>query len=156
MATTTSPSTKSSDMPWIIGSGLIFVPTVAWILSSGKGEKHAHPTPKGSKENTNVAEEVKESSKEHSPEPVTSEQTPEPVSEEEPAEAAPESSTSESAVSDDEGVLVSKEEVEESINKAVDADVPKEAKAAESTEATSPEPAPTPSESEPAKETKSH
>jgi len=49
-------------------------------------------------------------------------------------------------------VVISKEDLEESINKAVDADAPKQAKAAEVTEATSSEPAPAPSETEPAKD----
>jgi len=150
MATTTLPSKQSSDMPWIIGSALVFLPTIAWILSSGKGGDHAHhPAPN---EHIKVAEAIKEASKEHAPEPVVPEPTPEPVAEEKPDESTPETRTPESVVSDDEGVVISKEEVEESINKAVDADVPKEAKVVEVTEATPSEPSPTPSESEPAKE----
>lgn len=142
MATNTSQSTQSSDMPWIIGSGLVFVPTVAWILSSGKGDKHVHHSPKASTEHGKTT--VKDTPNEPVPEPVAVTPAPEPVPEEKPAEPALEPSASESVVSDDDGVVVSNEEVEESINKALDADVPKEAKIAEANEA--------PSEPEPTKE----
>jgi len=149
MATDSSHSKQSSDMPWIIGSGVVLVPTVAWILSSGKGEKHAHHAPKN---HAKVAEAVKEVPEESTAEPVTTESTPEAVPEEKPAEVTSEPSASESTISDDDGVVISAEEVEESINKAVDADVPKEAKVVEVAEETSPGSPPTSSESESVKE----
>jgi len=144
MATTASPSTKSSDMPWLIGSGLVFIPATLWILSSGKGKDHSHPASNASKKHAEAAEAVEEASEEPTPETSTVEPTPEPVPEEQPAEATPEPSATESVVSDDDGVVISKEDLEESINQAIDADVPKEAKAAE--------PAPAPSEAEPAED----
>jgi len=151
MATNASPSTQSSDLPWIIGSGLVFVPTIAWILSSGKGEKHANHAPKAPNEHVKAAGAVKDAPEEPVPEPAA-EPTPGPVPEERPAEATPEPSVTESVVSDSDAVVISKDDLEESINRAVDADAPKEAKAVEATEATSSDPAPAPSESEPVKD----
>jgi len=149
MSSTTSPSSQSSDLPWIIGSGLVFVPTVAWMLSSGNEKKHDHHAPKASKEHVKVAEAVQEVPTASVPEPPAAEPAPEPAPEEKPAETTPEPSAAESTVSDDDGVVISEKELEESINKAVDADAPKEAKAVETVEAMSSEPAPAPSESQP-------
>ncbi|KAF9783254.1 hypothetical protein BJ322DRAFT_1069828 [Thelephora terrestris] len=149
MSTNSSQSKQSRDMPWLICSGLVFVPTIAWILSSGKGEKHAHPHPKTPKDQGEIAEAVEDVPKEAAPEPDTIEPPPEPVSEDKSPEITPETTAPESAFSDDDGVVISAEEVEESINKAIDADVPKEAKTGEVTEDTSPKPSPAPSESEP-------
>ncbi|KAF9646050.1 hypothetical protein BDM02DRAFT_319882 [Thelephora ganbajun] len=119
MSTTSSPSTQSSDLPWVIGSGLVFVPTIAWILSSGKGKGHAHHGSEVPEEHVKVAEEVKEALEEPVPESIAAEPTSEPVPEEKPAETTPESSATESVVSDDDGVVISKEDLEESINRAI-------------------------------------
>ncbi|KAI0304461.1 hypothetical protein B0F90DRAFT_1258819 [Multifurca ochricompacta] len=97
---------KSNDTPWIIGSALVFVPTIGYLLSPS-----ARPKP-------------------HKPHSATSHGETHVPAENTPKASSPQESTKnqdEGTVSDDEGAEVPVEEVKASIAQAVTEDAPKEA-----------------------------
>ncbi|KAI0283935.1 hypothetical protein BGY98DRAFT_949637 [Russula aff. rugulosa BPL654] len=99
---------KSSDTAWMIGSALIFIPTIGYLLSPSARSKphHAHNAtghgqPHAPAENTSTAPQA--------PEPIKNEET----------------------IADDEGTEVPAEQVKASIIQAVTQDSPAEAAQAE-------------------------
>ncbi|KAF8258212.1 hypothetical protein EI94DRAFT_1755304 [Lactarius quietus] len=98
-------------MPWIIGSTLVFVPTIVYLLSPSASNSHKAHSAAGHDAH---AESV--SSTSPPPEPTNSEAT----------------------MTDDEGTEVPLEEVKESITQAVTQDSPKEAAQGEADASESP------------------
>ncbi|THH15850.1 hypothetical protein EW146_g4692 [Bondarzewia mesenterica] len=123
MSSSGAHSSSNSDKAWMIVSGLVFIPTIIYLLSpSARSTPHKAHAASGHGTPHTPSETV--ISKEEEP-------APEPVPEPEPA-ATPESSSGE-VVTDDEGTAVPAEEVKESIARAASDDSPKEAAQAEAT-----------------------
>ncbi|KAJ8581410.1 hypothetical protein M405DRAFT_832556 [Rhizopogon salebrosus TDB-379] len=95
-----SHGSQGSDTPWMIGSALVFGPVLLYLLSpSARKASHSHAS-----EHSHGAHRSDAS---HHAEPQPAAETP--------------------AVKDDEGTEVSGEEIKDSVEKALDADSPKDA-----------------------------
>lgn len=104
---------SSSDTPWMIASGVVFIPTILYLLSPySKAAPHQAHAASGHGEPHTPDETVVSQKVESEPEP------------------APEAASGE-VVKDDEGTAVPVEEIKESIARAVTDDSPKEAIQAE-------------------------
>jgi len=137
MSSHPSAAKQSSDIPWMIGSALIFGPALAWCLSQSGNSNHAHHDAHSeSKEQLSV----KDSEGTETPvaEVIESVDTavaadslkgPE-ASEEQLKKSEPEPNL---PVTDADGETVS-EEVKESVEQAVESDSPKDAQQAEQTQ----------------------
>ncbi|KAF8478099.1 hypothetical protein DFH94DRAFT_80792 [Russula ochroleuca] len=101
---------KSSDTPWMIGSALIFIPTIGYLFSPSARSKphHAH------------------SATDHGQPRAPAENTPKA-----PSLPPAESTKNEETIADDEGTEVPVEQVKASVTQAVEQDSPKEAAQAE-------------------------
>ncbi|KAI0269793.1 hypothetical protein BC834DRAFT_863391 [Gloeopeniophorella convolvens] len=107
MSSSAHGAPKSSDTAWLVGSALVFIPTIGYLLSpSARSKPHqvhsaaGHGEPRAPAENT-------------------------------PSQPAPEPTKSGETIADAEGTEVPAEEVKESIEQAVRSNAPKEAAQAE-------------------------
>ncbi|KAH9936586.1 uncharacterized protein B0H18DRAFT_974522 [Fomitopsis serialis] len=128
----TADAAKSSDMPWIIGSAVVFGPAAVWLLTSqsdkktldvafSQADRGAHSLGDSKKDAENTPES---SGEDASAEPKEAEET----------ENTQESSDK-GAVTDSEGETVSGKEVNESMQQSFNEDSPPDAQAAEEKEA---------------------
>ncbi|KAI0667761.1 hypothetical protein C8Q78DRAFT_1082050 [Trametes maxima] len=121
---------QSSDLPWIIGSALIFVPLGGYLLTAGGKDKgkHSADTHHAKAAAAHAPSEEQLPKAESAPAPAE-----EPKSEDKPAEEAPADGKlhSETALTDSEGTTVPAEEVDASVKQASNADVPEDAQRAE-------------------------
>ncbi|KAI0647817.1 hypothetical protein C8Q79DRAFT_1008220 [Trametes meyenii] len=126
---------QSSDLPWIIGSALVFVPLGGYLLTSGGKDKGKHSADahhaKAAAAHAPSEEQLPKS--ESAPAPV---EEPKPE-DDKPAEDAPADGKlhGETALTDSEGTTVPAEEVDASVKQASNADVPEDAQRAEEQDA---------------------
>ncbi|KAI9465534.1 hypothetical protein BJY52DRAFT_1183625 [Lactarius psammicola] len=111
----THGASNSGDTPWIIGSALVFVPTIVYLLSPS-AQSNSHKT---------------HSATGHDEPHAHAKSTPEMPPPPEPTE-------SKATIADAEGTEVSVEEVKASLTQAITQDAPKEAAQAEADAAESP------------------
>ncbi|EGN98463.1 hypothetical protein SERLA73DRAFT_183485 [Serpula lacrymans var. lacrymans S7.3] len=125
-------SSGGSDTPWMVGSGLLFGPALLYLLSpsarkSSHGDAHDHSSHAHSEDATHATVEETEQT-EDSPKDA------EPAVESQPAE--------DNSMTDDEGTKASGEEIQESVQNALNTDSPKDAQVAEEATSSDSEPAP--------------
>ncbi|OJT14701.1 hypothetical protein TRAPUB_8754 [Trametes pubescens] len=120
---------QSSDLPWMIGSALVFGPAAVYLLTSSGKEKGKHNADahhdKAAKAHAPSEELVK---KEEAPAPA---EDTEASKDEQPAEQSEAAPADDGAVTDDEGTTVSAKDVDASVKQASDSDSPADAQRAE-------------------------